>query len=330
MTIKNLGIHRVKKKLADGSIKVHYYAWRGGPRMTSRPKDPEAFLAEYLKLTRERRRGAVANTMAATIESYRQSPAFERLAASTKRGYEPVLDRIMVKFGRMTMKDAERRGARAEFVAWRDTMADRPRSADMHMSVLSALLSFAMDRELIMRNPVLGVERLSSTTRADIIWSSEQLALAGEGLGFPIRPVFVLALETMQRQADLLSLRWKNIEGDVLTLVQQKTKTKVRGRLSARALEEIASLPRHCEHVLTSSTRQPWTSDGFRASWGREMKRLGIEGVTFHDLRGTAITLKHHEGWLLKDIALLSGHKERDAEDVIRRNYLVADLTTKV
>ena len=27
------GVHTVKRKLADGSVRTHYYAWRGGPKL---------------------------------------------------------------------------------------------------------------------------------------------------------------------------------------------------------------------------------------------------------------------------------------------------------
>lgn len=31
MLVKLKGVHKVKRRLADGSVKEHIYAWRGGP-----------------------------------------------------------------------------------------------------------------------------------------------------------------------------------------------------------------------------------------------------------------------------------------------------------
>ena len=53
---------------------------------------------------------------------------------------------------------------------------------------------------------------------------------------------------------------------------------------------------------------KPWTSDGFRASWGKACKRAGIVGVTFHDLRGTAVTRLALVGCTEAQIATITGH----------------------
>lgn len=52
------------------------------------------------------------------------------------------------------------------------------------------------------------------------------------------------------------------------------------------------------------------------------MKRLGIAGVTFHDLHGTAITFAYANGATIQQIAEISGHSPQEAETIIRRHYL--------
>ncbi|WP_234665050.1 MULTISPECIES: hypothetical protein [Rhizobium/Agrobacterium group] len=57
------------------------------------------------------------------------------------------------------------------------------------------------------------------------------------------------------------------------------------------------------------------------------MARLGIKGVTFHDLRGTAITfayahLDRPHDEKIKLISEISGHSREDAESIIRKHYL--------
>ena len=76
-----------------------------------------------------------------------------------------------------------------------------------------------------------------------------------------------------------------------------------------------------------NSFGQNWTSSGFRASWRKEMARLHVKGVTFHDLRGTAITfafanLDRSHPEKIRLISEISGHSQDDAESIIRKHYL--------
>jgi hypothetical protein len=41
MRVHLKGINSIRKKLSDGSVRVYYYAWKGGPRLPGRPGDPE-------------------------------------------------------------------------------------------------------------------------------------------------------------------------------------------------------------------------------------------------------------------------------------------------
>ena len=42
--------------------------------------------------------------------------------------------------------------------------------------------------------------------------------------------------------------------------------------------------------ILVNSEGAPWTPDGFSVSWRKACAKAGVAGVTFHDLRGTAVT----------------------------------------
>lgn len=79
------------------------------------------------------------------------------------------------------------------------------------------------------------------------------------------------------------------------------------------------------QRTIVNSYGQNWTSSGFRASWRKEMAKLKITGVTFHDLRGTAITfayanLDRSHSEKIKLISEISGHSSDEA--IIRKHYL--------
>jgi integrase len=63
-------------------------------------------------------------------------------------------------------------------------------------------------------------------------------------------------------------------------------------------------------------------SDGFRTEWGKACDRSGIADVTFHDLRGTAVTRLAAAGCSVAEIASLTGHSLRDAEAILDAHYL--------
>jgi integrase len=79
--------------------------------------------------------------------------------------------------------------------------------------------------------------------------------------------------------------------------------------------------------MLTTSDGKPWTPDGFRASWGKACKKAGISGVTFHDLRGTAVTRLAVCGCIEAEIATITGHSLRSVRAIIDTHYLARDPT---
>lgn len=60
-------------------------------------------------------------------------------------------------------------------------------------------------------------------------------------------------------------------------------------------------------------------------SWRKACAKAGITGVTFHDLRGTAVTRLALVGCTEAEIATVTGHSLRDVRSIIDTNYLSRD-----
>ena len=79
------------------------------------------------------------------------------------------------------------------------------------------------------------------------------------------------------------------------------------------------------ERILLTSDGKPWTPDGFRSSFGKARIAAGIEGVTFDDLRGTAVTRLAIAECTEAEIATITGHSLRDVRSILDAHYLHRD-----
>ncbi|TKA95289.1 hypothetical protein FAZ78_17670 [Cereibacter changlensis] len=88
---------------------------------------------------------------------------------------------------------------------------------------------------------------------------------------------------------------------------------------------EAAKAMRKAPAICTNSRGRPWTRDGFKTSFGKAQDAAGIKGVTFHDLRGTAVTRLALAGCSVPEIATITGHSLKDAETILSRHYFSRD-----
>jgi hypothetical protein len=77
--------------------------------------------------------------------------------------------------------------------------------------------------------------------------------------------------------------------------------------------------------ILLSTDGKPWTEGGFRASWRKAQAAAGIVGVTFNDLRGTAVTRLALVECTEAEIAAFTGHTLRDVRSILDAHYLHRD-----
>jgi integrase len=135
----------------------------------------------------------------------------------------------------------------------------------------------------------------------------------------------LLALWTGQRQGDLLRLPWSAYDGTHIRLRQSKTGARVNIPVGAPLKAALDATPRRSPIILTNSYGRPWTSDGFRASWRKACAAAGIVGLTFNDLRGTAVTRLALVECTEAEIATITGHSLRDVHAILDSHYLSRD-----
>jgi integrase len=324
--VKLKGVHKVKRKLANGEINWHYYAWRGGPKMKAAP-GTEEFAAELLRHKAESAPVEV-NTLDSLIDAFVKSPAFAALAEKTQDAHKFSHKEIRKEWPKLPLKLTQQRGMKAMIRKWHQTFAANPRTADQMLFSLSRVFTFGIDEELIEKNPCSGISRLYTGSRKESVWTPQLIALFRSKAKGPMLLAFEMAIHTGQRQGDLLMLTWKQYDGTHLSFEQGKTKKRVRVKVHSKLKAMLDALPKDTMRILNNSRGRPWTKDGFKTSWGKECARLEIEGVTFHDLRGTFITDRRREGSTTEQIASITGHSIAEVGRVLEKHYLATDQET--
>lgn len=323
------GINTVTKRLSDGSSATYYYAWKGGPRLTGAPGSPE-FLASYQQAVTQKIQ-APSGTLQSLIDAYQNSDDFRQRAERTKVDYRAKIKIIERKFGTLPIKAIEHEPDRCRglFLDWRDKLPGASRrQADYAIVVFAAVLSWAKERGKLRVNPLIKPGRYYQGSRRDRVWSDEEERAFLAAVPARMRLPFLLAIWTAQRQGDLLRLSWTAYSGGFIRLRQSKTGARVEIPVSAplRAALDAAKGERgSATTILVTSDGTPWTSDGFRSSWRKACAKAGIDGLTFHDLRGTAITRLAVAGASEAQIAAVSGLSLKDVTSILDRHYLKRD-----
>jgi hypothetical protein len=167
------GIDSATKRLADGSTRTYYYAWRGGPRLEGEPGTPD-FVASYNAAVAERPDRRSGKTLEGIVDAYLDGQDFATKRDRTREDYRKIARRIVTEFGDMPIAALASKGARGEFLQWRDDLAKRsPRQADYAYAILALILSWAKGRGTIDVNPCERGGKLYSATRADKVWRED-------------------------------------------------------------------------------------------------------------------------------------------------------------
>ncbi|MEN5300246.1 tyrosine-type recombinase/integrase [Brucella sp. TWI559] len=173
-------------------------------------------------------------------------------------------------------------------------------------------------------NPCEKGGRVYRGTRADKVWTFDDEQLFLEKAPPHLHLALILALWTGQRQGDL-SLTWQAYDGQRIRLRQSKTGSRVIIPVGAPLKAALDSIADKSGLILKTIEGAAWTADGFRSSWRKACIKAGITGVTFNDLRGTAVTRLALAECTEAEIATISGHSLRDVGSILDAHYLNRD-----
>jgi integrase len=326
MRVNLKGINSITKRLADGSCRTYWYAWKSGPPLRGEPGTAE-FVASYNEAAASKVIPA-RGTLIIVLQQFQASDDFTSLADSTRRSYAAMITRIEKQFSDFPLSALTDRRSRGIFMEWRDKLAVSAgrRLADYAWTVLARTLSWGYNRGLVAANPCERGGRLyQGGARADKIWTITDEAAFLERAPAHLHLPLLLGLWTGQREGDLLRLPWSGYDGTHIRLRQGKTGARVVIPVGAPLKAALDAATKRSTIILTNSYGTPWTEDGFRASWGKARTKAGVAGVTFNDLRGTAVTRLAIAGCSEAEIATITGHSLRGVRTILDTHYLSRD-----
>lgn len=317
------GVHFVRAARPGKPIRWYIYAWRGGPRVrvAEQPGKPSLTREDIAAIAAAHAaNSAPADTVSGLSIRWAASPEFKRMAPSTRDLWNLARGRIEAKWGHVPLRIMADPRMRAEVLAWRNSMADTPRAADTHLTVLRAMLGWALLRGLVRVNVADGVPALwQGGNREEIIWLPEDCAAFDSArIGKWTTPQWLIDLRRLAeftglRRADLVGLTWAEVAETHIARTASKKAAGKRRRVvmpvvpGLRALlDELRTRPRQpgVETVLVNTTGRAikattasvefirWRS---AANGGAGINHPGEFGEparakTLHDLRGTFAT----------------------------------------
>lgn len=334
MRMRLKGVNSITKRLADGTTRTYWYAWKGGPALRGEPGAPE-FVASYNAAV-SAKIPVAGKTLSSVIAYFQTTTEFTKdISERTRADYVKQIKIIEQKFGDFPLSALGDKRTRGIFKEWRDQLAAKSvRQADYAWTVLARILSVALDRGKISDNPCTKGGRLYQSDRVDKIWTLDDEVQFFKTAPAHLHLPLLFGLWTGQREGDLLRLQWSNYDGNVIRLRPRKSITKKKPRGVAvtvpvgeplkRALDKMAQHKKGL-FILLNSDNQPWTEDGFRSSFGKARDRAGLFGLRFNDTRGTAVTRLALTGATPPEIAAITGHSLKDVGEILDAHYLNRD-----
>lgn len=335
MRVKLKGVYVHHKSLRNGTLRS-YYSLRGYGTLRAAPEDDgepffpgsPAFMRAYSAAIAKPREARTTGTLQALIDGYRASSDYRKLAERTRKDYDAHLDKIaeamLIKsapaFATYPLDAIDDPKIRRRLLDWRDEVAkSSPRQADARFGVLRIVLEWGRNRGLLNHNHATRPKKVYSADRSDKIWLPEHIEAFRAVADSSLTLALDLALWTGQRQGDLLKLGWSSYKDGRLGFRQGKRKRKIDMPVAADLKRRLDGEARRAATILTTASGRPWGKINFQHHWRKATLAAGLDGLHFHDLRGTTCTMLAEADCTPPQIAAMLGWTVKTVNDMLDR-----------
>ncbi len=242
---------------------------------------------------RERRKDRIVETFADLAALY-----VERHASGKRSGKEDerkINVELLPKWAKRKAADIKRR----DVIALLDGIVDRgsPIAANRTLALIRKIYNFGISRDLVELNPCSQVTMPGKEQQRQRVLDDHELCAlweAFDGLGPIVGPMFRLRTMTLQRGAEIATMRWDDVdmEGGWWTIPPERSKNGLAHRVpvSAQALDVLKELEGYRHEsgwVFPSPTRTGQHVANIKTAAQRCAKIADVEDFRSHDLRRT-------------------------------------------
>lgn len=212
--------------------------------------------------------------------------------------------------------------------AYYEVFQDKPRKAQEAVKMGRLIYNFGKDIGLKLDNPFEKMRIKMNKPRKEI-WTQTEYAQFINYCKRSGRPslgiAVLLALDTGQRQSDVLKMNSSQYDGESLTITQDKTGELLAIPLSSELKNELNFA---CDgvFVINEETGNPYKPDNFRHLFSSTKSKAGIPNrLQFLDFRRTAVVRLAKSGCTIPEIASITGHRIEDCQAIIN-TYLPRNI----
>ncbi len=248
-----------------------------------------------------------AGSFNALIVAYYNSAAFHDLKPATQATYRGIIERFREKYGAWPVAKIERK----HIIAIMGKMKDTPAAANNLLDRLKALMTLAMDIGMRKDDPTLRVRTYRNKSDGFHTWTEDEIARfeSRHPVGSMARLALALMLYTGQRRSDAVAMGRQHINGNRISVCQQKTNARLEIPLHPSLREAIDATPVKNMTFLVTSFGNPFTAAGF-GNWFRERcDEAGLKQCSAHGLRKAAARRLAEAGCSNQEIKAITGHK---------------------
>lgn len=310
--VKQPHIKHVKRARSKGRT---YYYFNTGLKRDGKPiynRLPDlaspSFWASYatMKAARERR-GKTQYTVASACDAYEASSDFTRKAESTQKLYIYALRIIKDALGKFPINELKRRHVQLVL----DNGLPSPSAHNIFLAVLGLIYKQARRDGKTELWPARDFDKLETGSHKE--WPEPVLDAALQSEHDRTRLAAHLLYFTGQRIGDVCKMRWSDVRGDEIHVIQQKTGKRLWIPMLAELRDELDRTVKRGLTIITNYEGHPMTPQVIRRELKAHGDTMGVKVVP-HGLRKNAVISLLEAGCSVAETAAITGQSYRIVE----------------